>query len=233
MFGINKTTRYFFKKPKPQGFSTVKLENVTSLSLTIYCRSSWVVAHRGSSPPDRTQAFRILPSSNSSIIMCCFQFCLREGREGAFEMYVFFQLPLIESDTFLLTFPGPALLRNPGNSFSGYLGRGNRLGEHPINPCYTCIREGFPGSSVGKESACNAWDTGDSGSIPESGRSPGGGHGNPLQYSCLKNLMNRGAWQATVHTVEKSNNFAKVSYLVSSKGIRIQIQLICLWYPWS
>ena len=47
------------------------------------------------------------------------------------------------------------------------------------------LSEGFPGSSVGKESACNA---GDPGSIPGSGRSPGGGHGNPLQYSCLKNL---------------------------------------------
>ena len=46
---------------------------------------------------------------------------------------------------------------------------------------------GFPGGSVGKESACNAGDTGDAGLIPESGRSPVGGNGNPLQYSCLKN----------------------------------------------
>ena len=49
---------------------------------------------------------------------------------------------------------------------------------------------GFPHSSVGKESACNA---GDQGSIPGSGRSPGEGNGNPLQYSCLKNSMDRGA----------------------------------------
>ena len=42
------------------------------------------------------------------------------------------------------------------------------------------------------------------GSIPESGRSPGGGHGNPLQYSCLENPMERGAWRATVHRVAKS-----------------------------
>ena len=49
---------------------------------------------------------------------------------------------------------------------------------------------GFPHSSVGKESACNA---GDQGSIPESGRSPGEGNGNPLQYSCLENSMDRGA----------------------------------------
>ena len=42
------------------------------------------------------------------------------------------------------------------------------------------------------------------GSVPGSGRSPGGGHGNPLQYSCLENLMDRGAWRATVHGVAKS-----------------------------
>ena len=58
------------------------------------------------------------------------------------------------------------------------------------------------------ESSCNV---GDLGSIPGLGRSPGGGNGNPLQYSCLENSMDRGAWQATVHWVEKSwtqlNNF--------------------------
>ena len=45
-----------------------------------------------------------------------------------------------------------------------------------------------------EESTCNAGDTGDKGSIPGLGRSPGGGHGNPLQYSCLENPMDRGAW---------------------------------------
>ena len=54
--------------------------------------------------------------------------------------------------------------------------------------------KGFPCSSVGKKSACNA---GDLGSIPGLGRSPGEGNGNPLQYSCLENPMDRGAWQAT------------------------------------
>ena len=54
---------------------------------------------------------------------------------------------------------------------------------------------GFPGGSESKESACNA---GDLGSIPGSGRSPREDNGNPLQYSCLKNPMDRGAWQATV-----------------------------------
>ena len=53
---------------------------------------------------------------------------------------------------------------------------------------------GFPGSSAGKESACNA---GDLGSIPGLGRSPGERNGNPLQYSCLGNPMDRGAWWAT------------------------------------
>ena len=47
-------------------------------------------------------------------------------------------------------------------------------------------------------------NAGDAGSIPESGRSPGGGHGNPLQYSCWENPMDRGAWQGTVHGVAKS-----------------------------
>ena len=57
---------------------------------------------------------------------------------------------------------------------------------------------GFPGSSTGKESACNARDLG---SIPGLERSPGGGHGNPLQYSCLENPTDRGALQVTVHGV--------------------------------
>ena len=61
--------------------------------------------------------------------------------------------------------------------------------------------EGFPGGSYGKASACNA---GDLGSIPGSGRSLGEGNGNPLQYSCLENSMDRGAWWATVHGVPKS-----------------------------
>ena len=49
----------------------------------------------------------------------------------------------------------------------------------------------------------SAGDIGDMGSIPGSPRSPGGGHGNPLQYSCLRNPMDRGAWRATVHGVKK------------------------------
>ena len=62
----------------------------------------------------------------------------------------------------------------------------------------------YTNGSVGKESACNAGDTGDLGSIPGLKRSPGGGHGNPSQHSCLENPMDRGAWWATVHGVVKS-----------------------------
>ena len=55
-----------------------------------------------------------------------------------------------------------------------------------------------------KNPSANAGDVRDMGSIPGSGRSPGGGNGNPLQYSCLENPMNRGAWWATVHGITKS-----------------------------
>ena len=60
---------------------------------------------------------------------------------------------------------------------------------------------GFPAASDGKVSPCNVRDQG---SIPGSGRSPGEGNGNPLQYSCLENPMHRGAWWATGHRVTKS-----------------------------
>ena len=55
-----------------------------------------------------------------------------------------------------------------------------------------------------KNPPANVGDTGDMGSVPGSGRSPGEGNGNPLQYSCLKNSMDRGAWLAIVHGVAKS-----------------------------
>ena len=60
---------------------------------------------------------------------------------------------------------------------------------------------GFPGDSLIKESPGNA---GDADLIPQLGTSPGEGNGNPLQYPCLENPMDRGAWQATVHVVTKS-----------------------------
>ena len=71
----------------------------------------------------------------------------------------------------------------------------------------------FPGISAGKESACNS---GDPGLISGSGRTPGEGNGNPLQYSCLKNPMDGGAWQATVYGVTKDqtrlSNFTFFSF---------------------
>ena len=66
-----------------------------------------------------------------------------------------------------------------------------------------CKRD-FPGGSDGKESVYNA---GDPGSIPGLGRSPGEGNGNPLQYYCLENPMDRGAWKPTVHGVAKSQTW--------------------------
>jgi len=75
---------------------------------------------------------------------------------------------------------------------------------HVIKPLmikYSTMLNCFPGGSDSKELPCNA---GDLGSIPGSGRSPGEGNGYPLQYSCLENAMDRGAWGATVHGVAKS-----------------------------
>ena len=65
---------------------------------------------------------------------------------------------------------------------------------------------GFAGGSVVKHPPANA---GDAGSIPESGGSPGEGNGNPLQYPCLENPMDRGAWRATAHGVIKSQTRLK------------------------
>ena len=76
-----------------------------------------------------------------------------------------------------------------------------------------CCIEHSPGSSVGKESACRA---GDLGLIPGSGISPGKGNGNPLQYSCLKNSLDRGAGQATVH-------ISRVRYNLATKPLNLNI----------
>ena len=67
----------------------------------------------------------------------------------------------------------------------------------------------FPGGSEFKASACNA---GDLGSIPGSGRSPGERNGNPLQYFCLENSMDRGAWWAAVHRVAKSRTRSDLAH---------------------
>ena len=80
-----------------------------------------------------------------------------------------------------------------------------------------------------KESACNV---GDPGSIPGSGRFPGEGNGNPLQYSCLENTMDRGAWWATVHGVTKSwtqlSTRTHTTYIVT---LSLNISLILSYNP--
>ena len=65
------------------------------------------------------------------------------------------------------------------------------------------VKRGFPGRSVVKNPSVSAGDASDSGSIPGSGRSPGGRNGNLLQYSCLENPMDKGNWRATVHGITK------------------------------
>ena len=77
-------------------------------------------------------------------------------------------------------------------------------------------KSGLPWGLSGKESACNA---GDMGSIPGSGRSPGEGSGNPLQYSCLGNPMDRGAWWAPVHGVDCKELVTKPNCASSSNHL--------------
>ena len=67
----------------------------------------------------------------------------------------------------------------------------------------------FPSSAMAKNLPANTGDIRDVGSIPGSGRFPGGGHGNPPQYSCLENSMDRGAWWATVHGAAQSRTRLK------------------------
>ena len=76
-----------------------------------------------------------------------------------------------------------------------------------ISKCGESVPDkGFPGGSDGKESDCSA---GDQDSVSGSGRSPEERNGNPLQYSCLENPMDRGTWWATVHGVEKESDTAE------------------------
>ena len=85
-------------------------------------------------------------------------------------------------------------LENPGPEVCGLSSVTSvKLYLHTSSPRYKWVltARGFPGGSGGKESAYNAKDPG---SKPRSGRSPGEGNGNPLQYSCLENPMDRGAW---------------------------------------
>ena len=98
----------------------------------------------------------------------------------------------------------PGLERSPGEG-KGYPLQYSSL-ENSMDYIVYGLAKSLPGGSVSKESACNAGDTG---LVPGLGRSPGGGHGNPLQYFCLENPMDRGAWRATVHRVTKSQTRPK------------------------
>ena len=73
--------------------------------------------------------------------------------------------------------------------------------EEPVVHRASLVAQWVKNLPTMKETACNA---GDPGSMPESGRAPGEGNGNPLQYSCMENPMNRGVWRATVHRFTKS-----------------------------
>ena len=103
----------------------------------------------------------------------------------------------------------------------------------------SAIQSDFPHHSVGKESVCSA---GDPGSISGSGRSPGEGNSNPLQYSCLENPMDRGAWQATVHGVTRVGCNLSTSphteWSKSERGKQISYSNAYVWnleklYKWA
>ena len=90
---------------------------------------------------------------------------------------------------------------------------------------------GFPGGSDGRESACSA---GDPGSVPGLGRSPGEGNGYPLQYSCLENPMDRGAWRAAVHGVAVTQiRLSEDFHVTLSPAIILRAgRAVLLWVLW-
>ena len=136
----------------------------------------------------------------------------------------------------------PNLGSNPGSAFTSCVTLGKsphgsgpqsflckrrlirRSGRHPVQagPIHTYkphsglavtdVYKGLPQRLSGKESPCNAGAAGDGGSIPGSGGFPGERHGNSLQYPCLGNPMDRGAWRATVCGVAKSPNTMEASW---------------------
>ena len=80
---------------------------------------------------------------------------------------------------------------------------------------------GLPRWFSGKQSACNAGDAGDLGSIPGSGRCPEEGRGNPLQYSCLQNPMGRGAWRATVYRSQNQTQLSDLAHTHTGTILRL------------
>ena len=97
------------------------------------------------------------------------------------------------------------MLYNIPKSLSGGSSQGGRAGR-PWTHLLLWTQQNYNHQMalVVKNSLANAGDIRDRGLTPESGRSPQGGHGNPLQYSCLENSLDRGAWRATVHRITKS-----------------------------
>ena len=98
---------------------------------------------------------------------------------------------------------GEILKRASSKSFPHWKSQGLSHQSHPKESKYKYNRASQAALGV-KNPSANAGDPRDMSSIPGSGRSLGGGHGNPLQYSCLENPRDRGAWQATVHGIAKS-----------------------------
>ena len=101
--------------------------------------------------------------------------------------------------------------------------------------CVSCL--GFPGGASGKEPTCQCRRPRDTGLIPELGRSPGGGHGNPLHYSYLENPMDRGAWRAIVHGVAKcwtrlNRLSTQMSCLVAELGPQPTWACLLFWRTW-
>ena len=98
----------------------------------------------------------------------------------------------------------------------------------------TCIsRKGFPGGSATKNVLANAGDAGDAGSIAGSGRSPGWGNGNPLQYSCLENFMDGGAWRLqSMGSQRVRHNSATNTFFTFTLAVAVGLRLpnICLFF---
>ena len=125
-------------------------------------------------------------------------------------------------------------------------GRGWSFHERaPHYPCISCVHQprsflnallfvlvfyrsfiGLPWWLSSEKSACSEGDARDTGLIPGLGRSPGGGHGHPPQYSCLENAMDRGAWQATVHGVAKNQTGLKQLSTHTYRGFTTYTRLI-------
>ena len=113
-----------------------------------------------------------------------------------------------------------------GNQIKGDCYR--TLAEEPpdvLRIADTDLHLGFPVGSVIKIPSPNAGATRDGGSIPESGRSPGAGIGSPLQYSCLENSMDRGAWRATIHWIARKSDTTENTCTFATEQLLTQASL--------